>query len=52
MTAPAQTPAPGPRSGRGISLAHKVPPPTGDYHWVYLWGLLSIPLFFYSGKGK
>jgi len=37
MTAPAQTPAPGPRSGRGISLAHKVPPPTGDYHWVYLW---------------
>lgn len=23
---------------RGISLAHKVPPPSGDYHWVYLWG--------------
>jgi Ni/Fe-hydrogenase b-type cytochrome subunit len=22
---------------RGISLAHKVPPPSGDYHWVYLW---------------
>jgi Ni/Fe-hydrogenase 1 B-type cytochrome subunit len=21
----------------GISLAHKVPPPSGDYHWVYLW---------------
>jgi Ni/Fe-hydrogenase 1 B-type cytochrome subunit len=23
---------------RGISLAHKVPPPSGDYHWIYLWG--------------
>jgi Ni/Fe-hydrogenase 1 B-type cytochrome subunit len=22
---------------RGVSLAHKVPPPSGDYHWVYLW---------------
>ena len=22
---------------QGISLAHKVPPPSGDYHWVYLW---------------
>jgi Ni/Fe-hydrogenase 1 B-type cytochrome subunit len=21
----------------GITLAHKVPPPSGDYHWVYLW---------------
>jgi Ni/Fe-hydrogenase b-type cytochrome subunit len=21
----------------GISLAHKVPPPSGDYKWVYLW---------------
>jgi Ni/Fe-hydrogenase b-type cytochrome subunit len=35
MTAPAQ--APRPPGWRGISLAHKVPPPTGDYHWVYLW---------------
>jgi Ni/Fe-hydrogenase b-type cytochrome subunit len=22
---------------RRIALAHKVPPPSGDYHWVYLW---------------
>jgi Ni/Fe-hydrogenase 1 B-type cytochrome subunit len=22
---------------RPISLAHKVPPPTGEYRWVYLW---------------
>ncbi len=26
-----------PRKQPGISLAHKVPPPSGDYHWVYLW---------------
>lgn len=26
-----------PGRARGFSLAHKVPPPTGDYHWVYLW---------------
>ncbi|HET7789514.1 MAG TPA: Ni/Fe-hydrogenase, b-type cytochrome subunit [Gemmatimonadales bacterium] len=25
------------RPAPGISLAHKVPPPSGDYHWVYLW---------------
>ena len=30
MSASAQRP-------RGISIAHKVPPPSGDYHWVYLW---------------
>jgi len=23
---------------RGFGLARRVPPPTGDYHWVYLWG--------------
>jgi Ni/Fe-hydrogenase b-type cytochrome subunit len=23
--------------GRKITLAHKVPPPSGDYRWVYLW---------------
>lgn len=22
---------------RGIALAHKAPPPSGDYKWVYLW---------------
>jgi Ni/Fe-hydrogenase 1 B-type cytochrome subunit len=22
---------------RGISLAHKMPPPSGNYRWVYLW---------------
>jgi Ni/Fe-hydrogenase 1 B-type cytochrome subunit len=27
-----------PRGGKtGISLAHKVPPPSGNYRWVYLW---------------
>ena len=27
-----------PKPGKaGFSLAHKVPPPSGDYHWVYLW---------------
>lgn len=25
------------RLGRGVSLAHKAPPPSGDYKWVYLW---------------
>jgi Ni/Fe-hydrogenase 1 B-type cytochrome subunit len=24
-------------AGRGVSFAHRVPPPSGDYHWVYLW---------------
>ena len=24
--------------GTGISLGHSVPPPSGDYQWVYLWG--------------
>lgn len=28
--------APPPRP-RGVSLAHKVPPPSGEYRWVYLW---------------
>jgi len=25
------------RQAPGFTLAHKVPPPSGDYHWVYLW---------------
>jgi Ni/Fe-hydrogenase 1 B-type cytochrome subunit len=25
------------RVGQGVSLAHKMPPPTGNYRWVYLW---------------
>ncbi len=25
------------RLGQGVSLAHKVPPPSGNYRWVYLW---------------
>jgi len=25
------------RVGTGVSLAHKVPPPSGNYRWVYLW---------------
>lgn len=34
---PGKRPPAAPRSQHGISLAHKVPPPSGDYHWVYLW---------------
>lgn len=34
MTPPA---IPMPRPKRGIALAHRLPPPSGDYHWVYLW---------------
>lgn len=30
-------PKPAPRGKSGFSLAHKLPPPSGDYHWVYLW---------------
>ncbi len=39
MTTPTtpSAPPPAPRGWKGISLAHKVPPPSGDYHWVYLW---------------
>lgn len=37
MSTPSQKPPPGPRPRPGISLAHKVPPPSGNYHWVYLW---------------
>jgi len=25
------------RVGQGVSLAHKTPPPSGNYRWVYLW---------------
>jgi len=35
MTTVPPTPAAGKRAGFG--LAHTVPPPSGDYHWVYLW---------------
>ncbi len=35
MSAP--KPKPATRAMRGFSLAHKLPPPSGDYHWVYLW---------------
>ncbi len=31
------TPPLGPRYGLGITLAHKVPPASGEYQWVYLW---------------
>jgi Ni/Fe-hydrogenase 1 B-type cytochrome subunit len=38
MSAPTgNRPPPSARVQHGISLAHKVPPPSGDYHWVYLW---------------
>ena len=37
MTRPADTPAPRTGRSKGLSLGHKVPPPSGNYHWVYLW---------------
>ncbi|HEY8257133.1 MAG TPA: Ni/Fe-hydrogenase, b-type cytochrome subunit [Gemmatimonadales bacterium] len=37
MTSQTTPPAPSSRHGFGISLAHKVPPASGNYHWVYLW---------------
>jgi Ni/Fe-hydrogenase b-type cytochrome subunit len=30
-------PRPVPETGRGFTLAHRVPPATGNYRWVYLW---------------
>jgi len=30
-------PKPGTREKPGFTLAHKLPPASGDYHWVYLW---------------
>jgi len=35
MTSP--PPPVAPQRPRGFSLAHKVPPPSGNYTWVYLW---------------
>ncbi len=32
-------PAPQPRDKPGWTFAHKVSPPSGNYHWVYLWEL-------------
>jgi Ni/Fe-hydrogenase b-type cytochrome subunit len=45
--------------GRGISLGHPVPPPSGDYKWVYLWGwplramhwLAAIAIVVLAGTG-
>ncbi|HXG44806.1 MAG TPA: Ni/Fe-hydrogenase, b-type cytochrome subunit [Gemmatimonadales bacterium] len=38
MTTPPSAPArPAPVKRRRISLAHRVPPPSGHYRWVYLW---------------
>ena len=45
--------------GRGISLGHSVPPPSGDYKWVYLWGwplramhwLAAIAIVTLAGTG-
>lgn len=37
MSAPTAKGPPAPRKQRGVSLAHRAPPPSGDYHWVYLW---------------
>jgi len=37
MTTPGKSPKPVSRELPTFSLAHKVPPPSGDYHWVYLW---------------
>jgi Ni/Fe-hydrogenase 1 B-type cytochrome subunit len=46
-------------SGRGISLGHPVPPPSGEYKWVYLWGwplramhwLAAIAIVVLAGTG-
>jgi Ni/Fe-hydrogenase 1 B-type cytochrome subunit len=37
MTTPGKSAKPLSREQPTFSLAHKVPPPSGDYHWVYLW---------------
>ncbi len=37
MTAPPIPPRPAPPRPGGFSLGHKIPPPSGDYKWVYLW---------------
>lgn len=37
MTAPPLPPKPAPPGPTGFSLGHKIPPPSGDYKWVYLW---------------
>jgi len=36
MSGPADRPRPAP-GGHGVHLAHRVPPPSGNYRWVYLW---------------
>ena len=42
MNAPVRTP-PQPRERPGWTFARKVPPASGEYHWVYLW---ELPLRF------
>ena len=37
MTTPGKGARPLPRERARISLAHNVPPPSGEYHWIYLW---------------
>lgn len=37
MTAPPIPPKPAPPRAGGFGLGHKVPPPSGEYTWVYLW---------------
>jgi len=37
VTSHAGTPPSQPRPFKAISRAHQVPPPSGDYQWVYLW---------------
>ena len=45
--------------GRGISLGHPVPPPSGEYKWIYLWGwplramhwLAAIAIVVLAGTG-
>jgi Ni/Fe-hydrogenase b-type cytochrome subunit len=36
MTTPSKPPRK--KEGGGFHLARKIEPPSGDYHWVYLWG--------------
>lgn len=37
MSATPLPPQPAPPRPRGFTLGHRIPPPSGEYRWVYLW---------------